>query len=98
LTLKIIEEQQDVEYQRIFRVFIYMPLMHAEDLKIQELSVKTFESLAEEARNFSSRNALYFEGNLKYARQHCEIIRAHRRFFHRDTIPGDDFIFYPPVP
>jgi len=85
-TLKIIEEERDVEYQRIFRVFIYMPLMHAEDLKIQELSVKKFESLVEEARNFSSRNVSYFEGNLKYALEHRNAIRKHGRFPSRDAI------------
>lgn len=84
LTMKIIEEEQDIEFQRIFRVFIYMPLMHAQDVKIQESSVRKFESLVEEAKNFASHNAPYFEWNLKYAREHRDVILKHGRFPHRD--------------
>lgn len=83
LALKIIEEEQDIEFQRIFRVFIYMPLMHAQDMKIQELSVQKFESLVEDAKSFASRNAPYFEWNLKYAREHRDAILKHGRFPHR---------------
>jgi len=55
--------------------FLYMPLMHSENLEDQALSVKLFE----EAR---------LENNLRFAEHHREIIRKFGRFPHRNAILG----------
>ena len=58
-------------------VFLYMPLMHSEELAMQELSVKLF------------REANAAE-NLRFAEHHRDIIRRFGRFPHRNAILGRD--------
>jgi len=53
--------------------FLYMPLMHSEDLEDQELSVACFEAAG-------------LERNAHFARHHREIVRRFGRFPHRNAI------------
>lgn len=55
--------------------FLYMPLMHSENLADQELSVRLFE-------------AAKLENNLRFAQHHRELIRKYGRFPHRNSILG----------
>jgi uncharacterized protein (DUF924 family) len=55
--------------------FLYMPFMHSEQLPDQERCVALFEK---------SGNA----NNLKYARDHADIVRRFGRFPHRNQIMG----------
>jgi uncharacterized protein (DUF924 family) len=55
--------------------FLYMPLMHSENLLDQDLSVKLFEQAG-------------LEGNVRFARHHRELIRRFGRFPHRNAILG----------
>jgi len=55
--------------------FLYMPLMHSENLADQELSVNLFE-------------AAKLENNLRFAQHHRELIRRFGRFPHRNRILG----------
>lgn len=55
--------------------FLYMPLMHSENLDDQNLSVSLFESAA-------------LAGNLRFAQHHRELIRKFGRFPHRNRILG----------
>ena len=55
--------------------FLYMPLMHSENLADQELSVRLFE-------------AAQLESNLRFAQHHRELIRKYGRFPHRNGILG----------
>ena len=57
------------------RAFLYMPLMHSENIADQELSVALFE-----------RGGL--EQNLAFAKHHREIVRKFGRFPHRNEILG----------
>jgi uncharacterized protein (DUF924 family) len=57
------------------RAFLYMPLMHSENLADQDLSVRLFE-------------AAKLESNLRFARHHRELIRKYGRFPHRNSILG----------
>jgi len=63
------------------RVFLYMPLMHAENLALQDECVKRFQELHD-----SSPPALQacLAGNLGAARQHRDIIARFGRFPHRN--------------
>lgn len=53
--------------------FLYMPLMHSENLADQDLSVRLYELAG-------------LESNLRFARHHREIIRQFGRFPHRNSI------------
>lgn len=55
--------------------FLYMPLMHSENLADQDLSVRLFE-------------AAQLENNLRFAQHHRELIRKYGRFPHRNAILG----------
>ena len=65
------------------RVFFYMPLMHAESLKIQELSVKTFRELTEDVPG-DEQDLAY--GHVDYAIKHWEVIKRFGRFPHRNEV------------
>jgi uncharacterized protein (DUF924 family) len=55
--------------------FLYMPLMHSEDLEHQERSVHLFEAAG-------------LESNVRFARHHRDLIRRFGRFPHRNAILG----------
>ena len=90
LALKLAREMVntggDKELPLIYRVFVYMPFMHAEDLEIQELGVKCFEELAAQSKKISPQNTHYFEYNLSYSQKHRDIIQRFGRFPYRDVI------------
>ncbi len=64
----------DLLFPPNMQAFFLMPFMHAEDLSVQEESVRLFKS--------RSRGA----GNLSYAIQHRDIVRRFGRFPHRNRI------------
>lgn len=55
--------------------FLYMPLMHSENLKDQDLAVQMFEKVG-------------LEGNLRFAKHHRDLIKEFGRFPHRNEILG----------
>ncbi|MCK5335867.1 MAG: DUF924 domain-containing protein [Gammaproteobacteria bacterium] len=57
--------------------FLFMPFMHSEELKDQDLSISLFKE-----------NNL--QGNIRFAEHHREIIRKYGRFPHRNRILGRD--------
>jgi uncharacterized protein (DUF924 family) len=67
------------------RMFLYMPLMHAEDRAMQRTSVDAFERLVREAPE-ELRASL--ESNAKYARQHASIVERFGRYPHRNALLG----------
>ncbi len=71
------------EDQQLFpvqRVFFYMPLEHAENLKLQDQCVALFEKLYAE-----NKDDLY-KGFLDYAIAHRDVIARFNRFPHRNKI------------
>ncbi len=70
---------------RVGRVFLYMPLMHAENLALQERCVACFTTL-----NDHSPPALRKElaGHLHFAREHRDTIQRFGRFPHRNAALG----------
>ncbi len=69
----------------IGRVFLYMPLTHAENLALQEEGVRRFSALAAavpEAHRAST------QGSLDFAVKHRDIIARYGRFPHRNTALG----------
>jgi uncharacterized protein (DUF924 family) len=73
----------DRELPPIPRVFLYMPMQHAEDLKIQDQAVRVFQALADEQQP-ELRNT--FQGFANFAVQHRDLIARFGRFPHRNRI------------
>ena len=80
-----IDSGQDRSLHPVERIFLYMPLQHAEDLGLQRRSVERFESLAAEADD-AWRD--YFSENARYARLHHDIVERFGRFPHRNRVLG----------
>ena len=86
LSIEGIEQKADEELALIERLFFYMPLMHAEDLELQKLSVVCFKKLRDAAARLNSANEKYYDSHLAHAEKHYEEIRRHGRFTHRDKV------------
>lgn len=67
------------------RAFFYLPLEHAEDLVMQERSVRAFETLLQAAPEGMRPMCGRF---LDYARRHREVIERFGRFPHRNAALG----------
>ncbi len=80
-----IESGQDRSLHPVERIFLYMPLQHAEDLDLQRQSVDQFESLATEVDDAWRER---FAENAHYARLHRDIIERFGRFPHRNRVLG----------
>lgn len=67
------------------KVFLYMPLMHAENLAMQDLCVRQFETLVMHA---PSERRKELQGNLDFAYQHRDIIARFGRLPYRNQALG----------
>jgi uncharacterized protein (DUF924 family) len=76
---------EDQQLAPIERVFLYLPLEHAESIEMQDRSVSLFEKLAHEAAD--DERAL-FDNFLDYARRHRDVVSRFGRFPHRNAILG----------
>lgn len=85
LALKAIEAGMDEELRPVERVFLYMPLMHSEELAHQKQCIRLFEKLSQKAPKTMQKQA---EGSLDFAHRHCEIIEKFGRFPHRNEVLG----------
>ena len=88
LTKAMIADESDRTCLLIERAFIYMPLMHSENLQDQELSVQKCAELLADSKQLNSPNVAYFKGNLDYARKYQRIIERFGRFPHRNEVLG----------
>jgi uncharacterized protein (DUF924 family) len=85
LSLAALPANEDRQLTPIERVFLYLPLEHAESIEMQERSVSLYEALASEAT--ADERAL-FEDFLDYARKHRDVVARFGRFPHRNAILG----------
>lgn len=83
LTQAMIQRGDDVRVAPIERVFVYLPLEHAESLAMQDLSVAHYARLVAEA---SPDARGLFEGFFDYARKHRDVIARFGRFPHRNAL------------
>jgi uncharacterized protein (DUF924 family) len=65
------------------RIFFYMPFQHAENLAVQDESVRLYERLAAAA---NPAFAPVFENVLRFARVHRDIVQQFGRFPHRNHV------------
>ena len=75
LTMEAIDKGWDMRLPPERRVFLYMPLMHAESLAVQHLSVRKFEALG-------------VEENLRFAVEHRDVIARFDRYPSRNAALG----------
>lgn len=80
-----IAEQVDQQLFLIERKFLYMPLMHAEDLAIQDLSTTMFSQLVDEAPIEYKES---FRNTLSFAESHRYVIEKFGRFPELNSILG----------
>ena len=87
LALQGIERGWDVHESvpPVARIFMYLPLEHAEDKAMQASSVVAFEQLHQEA---TPEVKDFFAGTLDYAHKHQVVIEQFGRFPHRNAILG----------
>lgn len=74
----------DAKLGAIERAFFWMPLQHVEDLELQDLGVRLYDSLAGD----DPQHAALWKGFADYARRHCAIIARFGRFPHRNAALG----------
>ncbi len=75
LTVSAIDREWDEHYPADRRVFLYMPLMHAEDGALQRLSVEKYVALGDPEQ-------------LRYAHEHADVITRFGRFPTRNAALG----------
>lgn len=88
VTTLAIREYEERTLTLVQRMFLYVPLMHAENLTLQQAMVAKFESLVEQAALRSPQNKAFFEFALDYARRHLHVVQTFGRFPHRNAILG----------
>lgn len=72
----------------IERYFLYMPLMHSEDLADHDLAMDKFGALLDEARRRESPRTSIYEVGLDFERGHRDIIARFGRYPHRNALLG----------
>lgn len=85
LALEGLEQGDDRMLRPIERWFLYMPLMHAEDVHMQRRCVELFDRLLDEAPP-ARRDA--FASGKSFAVQHARIVERFGRFPHRNAVLG----------
>jgi uncharacterized protein (DUF924 family) len=88
VTVLAIREYEEQPLSLVQRMFLYVPLMHVEDLTLQQAMVARFESLVGLAAVRSPHNLAFFEFALDYARRHRHVVETFGRFPHRNAILG----------
>ena len=74
---------EDKSLTLVERVFLYLPLEHAESIAMQDLAVAQYQQLVDEAS--ISERAL-FENFLDYAHKHRAVVLRFGRFPHRNAL------------
>ncbi|NIV18821.1 MAG: DUF924 family protein [Woeseiaceae bacterium] len=77
--------KMDKQLSPIQKVFFYMPLQHAESLKVQKKACEVYRHLA---KNVSPTYKETFEMTAQFAELHADIIERFGRFPHRNKVLG----------
>jgi uncharacterized protein (DUF924 family) len=85
LVLDALAKNWDQQLPLAGRIFLYMPLMHAEVLALQQECVRRFRQLKEDAPPGLKTN---FQSNEDFAAKHRDIIARFGRFPHRNAALG----------
>ena len=85
LVLQALAAGDDLQLPWSGRIFLYMPLMHAESLALQDECVARFTRLQADAPDSLKQR---FQGNIDFAHQHRDIIARFGRFPYRNAALG----------
>ena len=85
LAMEGMARSMDRQLPWIGRVFFYMPLMHAEDLDLQDECLSAFHQLQEEMPAHLQDQV---DNNIRFAEEHRDIIQRFGRFPHRNAALG----------
>jgi uncharacterized protein (DUF924 family) len=85
LVRQTIAAGEDAQLPWAARIFLYMPLMHAESPPLQDECVARFTRLVDDAPEALKQR---LRGNLDYAHQHRDIIARYGRFPYRNAVLG----------
>lgn len=85
LVLDALGRGEDLELPFFHRVFLYMPLMHTEDIRGQERGCRVFDDLA---RTCAPPLRAKAESYRSYAQRHRDIVARFGRFPHRNAFLG----------
>lgn len=77
----------DKKLHPIERIFFYMPLMHSEDPKLQNLSIEKYSALETEFISDPDLHIILSESK-GYAERHFDVIEKFSRFPHRNKALG----------
>ena len=86
LALQAMQSGADQQLPEVVRVFMYLPLEHAEDPAMQQRCVAAFDAMHQAAEDAELRE--YLAGSLDYAHRHQVVIEQFCRFPHRNAILG----------
>ena len=87
LALRALQEGDDRQVHPMARSFIYLPLVHAEDMAMQDRAVSLFAASFRAARHFDKAIVgMEYMGSLR----HRQIIRRFGRYPHRNDALGRD--------
>ena len=75
VALSAIDKAHDKELSKEHLSFLFMPLMHSENIKHQDLSVMLYRKYE-------------LKGSIEFAEHHREIVKKYGRFPHRNQILG----------
>lgn len=85
VTLAALDRGDDAHLGVAERLFLYLPLEHAEDRALQDRSVALFEALAADAPPPLAESAAAY---LRYAEAHRAVVARFGRFPHRNEVLG----------
>jgi len=85
LVLQALDGETHLALTEVERPFLYMPLMHAENVALQRLCVRLFAQAMRHATPGFKADA---ERTWDYAKQHAVIVERFGRFPHRNEILG----------
>ncbi len=86
LAKEAIAQGVDLRLPIDYRLFLYLPFEHAEDINEQEHCLALFQGLLEDAQSEHAKQQA--QGYLSFAEQHYDIVRQFGRFPHRNEALG----------
>ena len=85
LALEGVDRKMDLELIPAQRSFFYLPFEHAEDIGLQRVGLRCFETLARAAAPSARKD---YDSFYDYSRRHHDIIERFGRFPHRNAMLG----------
>jgi uncharacterized protein (DUF924 family) len=85
LALRSLKDGFDGRVYFVERIFYFMPLMHSENLEIQENAIEAYEKLLREAERYEDQNVPFLRLVLERAMRHKDAIARFRRFPQRNV-------------